>query len=83
MGRWFEISRFDNWVQKGADNVSETYTMNPDGTIKVADEMTKNGKYKLLPGGMEVMDKKVNTKLGAWFFVKLYRAEFWIVRNDN
>lgn len=35
MGTWYEIARFDYKFEKNMDNVTATYSKNPDATIKV------------------------------------------------
>ncbi|WP_294264615.1 lipocalin family protein [uncultured Chryseobacterium sp.] len=35
LGKWYEIARFDYKFEKNMDNVTATYSKNPDGTIKV------------------------------------------------
>ncbi|MDQ1163020.1 apolipoprotein D and lipocalin family protein [Chryseobacterium sp. SORGH_AS 447] len=35
LGTWYEIARFDYKFEKNMDNVTATYSRNPDGTIKV------------------------------------------------
>jgi len=35
MGTWYEIMRLDHSFERGLDNVTATYTLNPDGTVTV------------------------------------------------
>ena len=35
LGKWYEIARFDYRFEKNMDQVTATYSKNPDGTIKV------------------------------------------------
>ncbi|MDQ1095307.1 MULTISPECIES: lipocalin family protein [Chryseobacterium] len=35
LGKWYEIARFDYRFEKDMDNVTATYSKNPDGSIKV------------------------------------------------
>ncbi|WP_326982636.1 lipocalin family protein [Chryseobacterium sp. MYb264] len=35
LGRWYEIARFDYRFEKNMDNVTATYSKNPNGTIRV------------------------------------------------
>jgi len=35
LGKWYEIARFDYRFEKNMDNVTATYSQNPDGTIMV------------------------------------------------
>ena len=34
-GKWFEIARLDHAFESGLDNVSATYTLQPDGSVQV------------------------------------------------
>ena len=35
LGTWYEIARFDFRFEKNLDNTTATYSLNPDGTIRV------------------------------------------------
>lgn len=35
LGKWYEIARFDYRFEKNMDNVTATYSKNPNGTIRV------------------------------------------------
>jgi apolipoprotein D and lipocalin family protein len=35
LGKWYEIARFDYRFEKNMNQVTATYSKNPDGTIKV------------------------------------------------
>lgn len=35
MGLWNEIARLPNWIEKNIDQLTEEYSLNPNGTIKV------------------------------------------------
>jgi len=35
LGKWYEIARFDFKFEKNMNQVTATYSKNPDGTIKV------------------------------------------------
>ncbi len=34
-GTWYEIARLDFFFERGLDNVTATYELNPDGTVRV------------------------------------------------
>ncbi len=38
LGKWYEIARLDHSFERGLSNVSATYTLNNDGTIKVVNK---------------------------------------------
>jgi apolipoprotein D and lipocalin family protein len=35
LGKWYEIARLDHSFERGLDNVSATYSLNEDGSVKV------------------------------------------------
>lgn len=35
LGKWYEIARLDHSFERGLDNVSASYSMNEDGSVKV------------------------------------------------
>jgi apolipoprotein D and lipocalin family protein len=35
MGRWYEVARLDHRFERGLDQVTATYTLQPDGTVRV------------------------------------------------
>ena len=35
MGTWYEIARFDHRFERGLSEVTATYTLMPDGTVRV------------------------------------------------
>lgn len=38
LGKWYEIARFDFRFERNLDHTTATYSMNPNGTIKVLNE---------------------------------------------
>jgi len=46
LGKWYEIARLDHKFERGLQSVTATYTLNDDGTVKVANSgvSTKTGK---------------------------------------
>lgn len=35
LGKWYEVARLDHSFERGLDNVSATYSLNQDGSVKV------------------------------------------------
>lgn len=35
LGKWYEIARFDYYFERGLNNVTAEYSLNPDGTLRV------------------------------------------------
>lgn len=50
LGTWYEIARFPNKFERGCEKVTATYSLNADGTIKVANSCTKGGATELAKG---------------------------------
>lgn len=49
-GKWYEIARMPNWFEKGMNNITARYTVNPDGSLKVVNSGFKNGKLRSITG---------------------------------
>ena len=46
MGRWYEIARYENHFEKGMTEATATYTLLPDGKIRVENEGMKDGVHR-------------------------------------
>ena len=48
LGRWYEIARLDMFFERGLDNVTATYSLNDNGTVRVANRgfSEKRNKWK-------------------------------------
>ena len=44
MGRWYEIARFDHRFERGMEDVTAVYTLQPDGMVEVVNEGLRAGK---------------------------------------
>ena len=49
-GRWYEIARMPNWFEHGMYNVRASYSLNPDGSLKVVNSGMRCGKHKSITG---------------------------------
>ncbi len=49
-GVWYEIARMPNWFERCLYNVRASYTLNPDGTLKVVNSGMRCGKLKTITG---------------------------------
>lgn len=56
LGTWYEIARFDHSFEKGLDYTKAHYSLNPDGTIAVANSGIKNDKYRISKGKAKLTD---------------------------
>jgi len=80
VGRWYEISRLPNTIQKKcSDMVTATYTIRADGKIEVVNRCRKaSGEYATAKGKAKIVDKKTNAKLKVSFFWPFY-GDYWIL----
>lgn len=48
MGKWYEIARLDHSFERGMEQVTATYSLNDDGTVRVVNKgfVTKKEKWK-------------------------------------
>jgi apolipoprotein D and lipocalin family protein len=87
-GTWYEIARLPNWFQKQCiGDVSATYTLLNDGTIKVVNSCRKeNGQTDEAIGKAKIANKNgPNTKLKVRFapailsFLPFVWGDYWII----
>lgn len=78
-GTWYEIARFEHFFEKGCKNVSATYSLNEDGTIKVINrcQMIENNEKKEVQGVAYAIDQS-NSKLKVSFFRPFY-GDYWVL----
>ena len=65
MGRWYEIARYENHFERGMTDVTATYTLLPDGKIRVENEGYKGGVHKKATGRAKQPDPKNILELDA------------------
>lgn len=49
-GKWYEIARMPNWFERGMNNVTAVYSVNPDGTFKVVNTGVRGKKRHSVTG---------------------------------
>lgn len=72
MGKWYEFARLPNWFEKDMTRVTATYTLLPDGKIKVVNQGKKSGKRKSISGFARPVDKSGSGELEVSFFRPFY-----------
>ncbi len=85
LGKWYEIARFNHSFEKGLVGVTATYSLRPDGKIKVLNEGYKNllsGKHKTAIGKAMIPDPRDLSKLKVSFFLNFY-ADYLIMELDQ
>lgn len=81
MGKWYEIAKYENRFEMGCENASAIYSLNSDGTIKVANSCTKKGKIDTAIGKAYSTNKE-NTKLKVSFFWP-FKGNYWVIMLDK
>lgn len=82
MGTWHEIAKFPNRFQKGCTCTTATYSLQPNGKVKVVNRCgTEDGKGKQSSGWAKVADPVTNAKLKVTFFWPFF-GDYWILDLD-
>ncbi|MCS3868737.1 apolipoprotein D and lipocalin family protein [Chryseobacterium ginsenosidimutans] len=74
LGKWYEIARFDYKFEKNMDNVTATYSQNPNGTIRVDNKgynyIKKEWKESI--GEAKFVNEKTEARLKVSFFKPIW-----------
>lgn len=84
LGTWYEIARFDHEFERDCTGVTATYSLNPDGSIKVLNRCHRgalNAPADDAEGTARVVDATTNAKLGVTFFWP-FEGDYWILALD-
>jgi len=84
LGTWYEIARIPTRFQKNCVAVTATYSLRPDGKIRVINRCRKktlDGPLREIEGKAWVADKKTNAKLKVQFFWP-FSGDYWIIELD-
>jgi len=84
LGTWYEIATIPQRFQKGCVGVTATYSLRPDGKIRVINRCRKetlDGQLKEVDGKAWVVDRKTNAKLKVQFFWP-FSGSYWIIELD-
>ena len=75
-GKWLEIARLPNRIEKDLRNVTEDYSLNDDGTIKVITKgfNTSTGKWKEATGKIKFAGAEYVGMLKVSYFGPFYAA---------
>ncbi len=85
LGTWYEIARFPHSFEKGLVGVTATYSMRPDGKIKVLNQGRKgslDGKLSIAEGKAKILDPTKPANLKVSFFWIFY-AEYNVLELDE
>jgi apolipoprotein D and lipocalin family protein len=75
LGKWYEIARFPHSFEDGLVGVTATYSMRPDGKIKVINQGydgSLDGKLKTAVGKAKIPDQTKPANLKVAFFLFFY-----------
>ena len=81
LGTWYEIAQLPYFFERSAQNVTATYSQNPDGTIRVynrSNYKTPEGKVKDVNGKAWPVDSS-NSRLKVQFYWPM-SADYWILK---
>ena len=85
LGRWYEIARFPFVFEDGLVNTTATYSLQPDGNIRVLNEGYRDsptGKKATARGWAWVPDPARTAKLKVSFFGP-FSSDYWVIMLDE
>ena len=95
LGKWYEIARFDFRFERGLDNTTADYSLNPDGSIKVVNRgyKTAENDWKEAVGEAQFLEDRSTGRLKVSFFKPFWGGynilsidgnyEYALVAGDN
>ena len=78
-GKWYEIARLPNRFERGMSHVTATYTLRPDGTVKVVNQGIQNGKLVSITGVARAKNSPADGELEVSFFRPFY-SDYRIIK---
>ena len=74
LGTWYEVARLDHRFERGLTKISATYTLRPDGGVKVLNQgwNQADGKWEQAEGKAYFVGKPDNGRLKVSFFGPFY-----------
>lgn len=81
-GLWYEIARYENSFECGMTRVTATYTLRPDGKIRVENAGYKNGVKKHAVGRAYCPDTGEPGRLKVAFFLWFY-SDYYVLELDE
>ncbi len=82
MGLWYEIARYDHYFERGMTKVTATYTLLPDGKIRVVNAGYKDDVKDTAVGRAFCPDKAQPGKLKVSFFLWFY-SDYYVLELDE
>ncbi len=84
LGTWYEIARFPHSFEKNLQGVTATYSLRPDGKIKVLNQGYKgslDGKLSTAVGKAKIPDPSKPASLKVSFFLFFY-GDYFVMELD-
>lgn len=74
LGTWYEIARLDHSFERGLDNITATYSLNEDGSVKVINKgrNKETGKWEQAEGKAHFVGNSDQGRLKVSFFGPFY-----------
>lgn len=72
LGNWYEIARIDHFFEKGIHNATASYTLKPNGDVKVINSGWKDDKFRSKEAVAKIPDKTKPGHLRVSFFRPFY-----------
>jgi len=85
LGTWYELARYPHSFEKDLVGVTATYSLRPDGKIKVVNKgfkKTLNGEMSQAIGKAKIPNLKEPAKLKVSFFLFFY-ADYYVLELDS
>ena len=82
LGLWYELGRYENQFERGAEAATARYSLRPDGKIKVLNGCnlgSVDGPRKEAEGKAYPIAGSGNAKLKVSFFGPLYAGNYWVL----
>lgn len=86
LGLWYELGRYENRFERGAEAVTAHYSLRPDGKIRVFNSChlgSVDGPRKDAEGKAFPIAGSGNAKLKVSFFGPLYVGNYWILDHSE
>mgnify|MGYP001236765764 CR=1 FL=1 len=86
MGRWYVFSLIPNWIESGATNSYDDYSLNDDGSISITYQAIKNNKERTVKQKGFVIDKDILSRWEIQFvkpWVPFYKAPYEVIILDE
>ena len=81
-GIWYEIGRYENFIERGCEGVSTDYEPRPDGLIQLTNICRKgsaSAPAQVIRGKAKVVDGSANAKMKVAFVGPFFIGDYWVL----